>query len=475
MRVYSYEISAGVRDLDGAAAGVSVQNLFTTGGVADTQNPVVVFVTPPEGTTEAGVNSQIRVRFDKLINPLTVTDLTIQVSDGTSTAIACSINFTNEGRDAVIVPHAPLAESALHTITVDGVEDLAGNTVALHASQFTTSAIPDTTRPVVVRTSPKAPFGQSELPVNMVVTLEMDEPIDPGSANSSNLTLRDEVTLQPVPSSFTVSGDGKVVTLIPDSNLEVNRDYRARLEGLTDLTGNFGTTTVIFFETSSEVDTTSPQLVGISPGDGLADVPTNARIVVEFDEPIQPPLDSITLTGGSGEVDVARLMQEGNRQVRLKLRELLDPNVAYAVQIAGIQDTAGNAFVGTTTATFTTGSGVDLINPLVIATNPADVATEVPTDVVIELQFSERASPLIDGSPFKLARFEDRFGSGLDGTYAVAADGLSATFTPSAPLMPLTLYWFRVFGATRDLAGNAMLTNRSTTGGPTDRTFTTGP
>jgi hypothetical protein len=38
-----------------------------------------------------------------------------------------------------------------------------------------------------------------------------------------------------------------------------------------------------------------------------------------------------------------------------------------------------------------------------------------------------------------------------------SADGLSATFTPSAPLLPGTLYFFNVTGGITDLTGQAII------------------
>ena len=86
----------------------SLQSVFfTTSDALDSDNPVTVFVTPPDGATDVGVNAAIRVRFDEPINPLTVNESTIMVTDGTNSAVSCTISFSNENQDVLMTPHAP--------------------------------------------------------------------------------------------------------------------------------------------------------------------------------------------------------------------------------------------------------------------------------------------------------------------------------------------------------------------------------
>ena len=148
---YFYDVSSAVNDLDGQSVAF-FRRFFTTGESEDTINPMVEAVSPPEGSTGVGVNAEIRVRFDEAINPLTVTEQTLSVSDGSSTAVACSFSFSNGNQEVVMVPHTPLTEGASYSLTIDGIEDVAGNAVVAQTTQFETSATLDTQAPQIVAT-----------------------------------------------------------------------------------------------------------------------------------------------------------------------------------------------------------------------------------------------------------------------------------------------------------------------------------
>ena len=220
---YRFRTTNVIRDLDGEAPAFASQLRFTTGDSADNMNPMVLSVAPPDGAAEVGVNAGIRVRFNEPINPLTVTATTILVTDGISPSIACTISFSNSNQDVLLVPHAPLTDATLHALTVNGVEDLAGNAVLAQTTEFTTRVGPDTEAPVVVRTNPFS--SATDVPVNSVVTLEVNEPTDPGSVNSSSFLVQDNTTSQAVPGIFTVSADGRVVDFVPDALLGVGRSH----------------------------------------------------------------------------------------------------------------------------------------------------------------------------------------------------------------------------------------------------------
>ncbi|MEZ4317089.1 MAG: Ig-like domain-containing protein [Myxococcota bacterium] len=57
--------------------------------------------------------------------------------------------------------------------------------------------------------------------------------------------------------------------------------------------------------------------------------------------------------------------------------------------------------------------------------DPVNGATEVPRDQLVTVTFT---APVVDGNPWSLALV------GIEGSAALAPDGLSATFTPDAPL-----------------------------------------
>jgi len=134
----------------------------------------------------------------------------------------------------------------------------------------------------------------------------------------------------------------------------------------------------------------------------------------------------------------------------------------YTVTVQDVTDLAGNPLGAPVSTTFTTGAGADLARPTVTGVDPPNFATEVGTNATVTLQFSERMNPLsITPATFRVSANS----LVVAGNVSVAADGLSATFTPDAPLAPSSLHFVQAFSLT-DMAGNTsqFFSTRFTTG-----------
>ena len=450
----SYElcVEPGVQDLGGEALAFRFLGSFTTGAAQDAVIPSVVGVSPPDGATDVGVNVGIHVRFDEPVNPVSVSEQTIVLSDGTAAEVACTINFTDSGQDVVIVPHGPLADAALYSLTIDGVTDLAGNAVTPQTTQFTTGVGPDTTRPTVVDSNPVS--GAVDVPTNAAITVVLDEPVDPVTVSETSLVLRDNSTFQNVVGTRTLSADGRTISLVPDAPLAVGRSYRFfGNNGIQDLAGNILFGPDVSFTTSFTADTTGPQVLGTSPVDGFADVPTNVQIEVAFDEPVQASsIDQVTLGGGGAPIDAKRTLSNGNQALTLIPLLPLAPNTLHTLTVDGVLDVGNNPIAVPVVTSFTTGTGADLVRPGVVSTTPFSGATDVPTNAVFSVTVDEPLNPLtVTASSFRL-RDNSTF-QNVAGTRSVSADGRTVTFTPDLPLVGSRSYAL-TNSSVKDLAGN---------------------
>jgi hypothetical protein len=91
--------------------------------------------------------------------------------------------------------------------------------------------------------------------------------------------------------------------------------------------------------------------------------------------------------------------------------------------------------------------------PIVIATNPADGATNVPLNQIITATFNEEIDPsTINSDSFKIVG-----NTALDGT--ISYSGVTATFVPSSNLKPNTTYAGTITTSVKDLNGNALQEN----------------
>jgi len=87
----------------------------------------------------------------------------------------------------------------------------------------------------------------------------------------------------------------------------------------------------------------------------------------------------------------------------------------------------------------------------------------VPTNALVQLGFSERMDALtVNSATFQV--YPPATGIPIAGSYAVSADGLSATFTPSALLAASTVYYVNVSGVS-DVVGQVASTFISFTTG----------
>jgi hypothetical protein len=458
---YGFQTTSDIRGLNGLSQG-SFQTLvfFTTGNTSDTTPPVVTLVSPPDGSSRVPVNADIRVRFNKAINPLTVNAGTIQVSGGGQTAVASSISFSNNNQEVVLTPQEAFPDNTLMTVAIAGVQDLAGNMVVSRTTQFMTGAGPTTVQALVITETPVN--GDTSVPVNTLITAHANVPIDPGTVNSNSFQLIDRATNQVVAGSYSVSADGQTLSLVPNAALAVNRNYVVFAGvGMRDLAGNSATCGDNFFcsafgsiafTTSATADTVPPTVVGVSPPDQVNGVPINTQVLVQFSEPVNPlTLGQVTVSSAGGPVTAVPTLSNGQTTLLLTPAIPLAASTQYSVSVAGVQDLSGNVMTAAVTTSFVTGPGADLVRPQVSTVSPADGATGVATNAVVEAQFSKRMDALtITNAAFQVS---PSGGNPIAGTITVAADGRSATFTPSAPLSPSTTYRVRLSVGITDLTG----------------------
>ena len=455
-QTYFIQVLAGLEDLQGqgVAGGLAA---FTTGTSADGTAPAVEAVTPPNGAANVGINALVRVRFSEQINPLTVSETAIQVTAGAFTAVPASISFNATDTEVTVTPLQPLPDATLLTISVNGVQDRAGQSVAPITTSFTTRTGADTLAPSLTGASVFA--NQTGVPVNSVFVGEFDEPLDPQSVSTLSVALRDNTTFQPVPATVALSPDGRTVSLSPTSTLAVSRSYSLFFNfniALRDLVGNAAFGNSVSFTTSSSSDTTPPAVLLTVPGDNLTGVPTNTRIGALFDEPIDATrLDQVELLQGAAPLATTRTLTNANRTLTVTPATLLAAGASHTLSIAGIFDTAGNAMAGVTQATFTTGPGVDLISPTISAFVPPHNTSGVPVTVTPQVTFSEAIDPI--SVPGNVVLRLTATGVIVPVSYGFSADYKTVTLSPTTTLAAGTQYTIAVVNfSVRDLAGNAI-------------------
>jgi hypothetical protein len=285
--------------------------------------------------------------------------------------------------------------------------------------------------------------------------------------DASGFFLYDNGTGLYVAASRSVSPDGHTLSLAPDAPLLPGHYYRLyAYPPIRDLAGNPLYYYVYFFVSYGGPDTTPPQVVSVSPADGLTAVPINAPVSIDFDEPLQSlGLAGVELKVGGAAVAVVRSLSAGNQKLTLRPILPLTEATTYDVTIAGVKDVAGNILSGSVGSSFTSGNSVDLVPLSITSVSPPQGASGVPTNSVVVIQFSERANPqTVSSSNFRLWT-GGCYGTPVLGTLEIAPDSLSATLTPAGSLPGLTGFCVTVSGIA-DLVGQTSSFSSSFTTGP---------
>jgi hypothetical protein len=130
---------------------------------------------------------------------------------------------------------------------------------------------------------------------------------------------------------------------------------------------------------------------------------------------------------------------------------LMDDTLYEANISVGATDLAGNPLPAPYPWTFTTGDGA---NPLILSTNPADMAIQVAVNKTVTALFDEELNPLtVTMATFTLE------GPGPDpvaGMVGYDALGRIASFNPDEDLEINTQYTARITTGVTDLSGNAL-------------------
>lgn len=194
-----------------------------------------------------------------------------------------------------------------------------------------------------------------------------------------------------------------------------------------------------------------PIVVSTDPANGAINVATIKVITATFNEAMDPStINATTFLLKQGTTPIAGTVTYAGLTATFTPSSVLAGNTVYTATITtGSRDPAGNALVADYVWTFNTGAV-----PIVVSTDPANGASDVPFSKVITALFSTNMDPAtINASTFVI-----RQGATIvPGT--VTYSGMTATFTPTAPLLPNTVYNGTITTGAKDVAGNAMASN----------------
>jgi hypothetical protein len=236
--VYTATITTGAQDLGGNALASNFVWTFTTAASTDATRPTVVLTIPLNAATGVPINQVVSATFSKAMNAATINSTTFTVTGPGTTPVTGLVAYASVGNTATFTPAASLAINTLFTATITtGAQDLAGNAVAVnYVWTFTTGSTLNTTKPLIVLTTPAN--TATGVALNQAVSATFSEAMNPLTISTATFQVTGPASA-PVAGIVSYDPVDFIATFTPSAPLTASSSYIATITtGATDTFGN---------------------------------------------------------------------------------------------------------------------------------------------------------------------------------------------------------------------------------------------
>ena len=424
---------------------------FTTANTVDHTAPTVT-ITPANGTTNAGQNTQVVLTFSKSINPATITSASVNLLNG-DVPLNPATSISRDNR-TVVLNYNGSALPAGATITVTAtslVTDLSGNALANTTSEFTVTPPVLTAAPSVVSMRPGN--GATLVPTSSVITLFTSAPMNASSLTNA-LFVSQNGTL--ITGTTNVGSNGQSIEFTPGSALSAGTPVQVFLNSTAqDIYGNNLSYFSGQFTTAGSITNTAAQVQAVNPFPNATNVPLNTVIEVEYDQALKG--STVTCNGSSGSVTL----------YQYSTGTYLTPNCAVSSGVITITPSSNlvassqyQVYVNTNNAVtntdgvvvtayaynFTAGTASDTAAPTVVTVAPPNSATNIGTNAFIAVDFNKAISPVsVTGSSIQLSGGSV---TEVPSSISFTTDYKRTIIVPQAPLPSSTKMAIAISGVT---------------------------
>lgn len=349
-------VNTAAKDNTGLALANNFAWSFGTGAAPDTTAPTVTSTVNANGSSNIAVNTQVGATFSEAMNPLTISNTSVTVKQGT-TVVPGTTAYS--GVSLVFVPTSNLAPATTYTATINtGATDLAGNALTSdYVWSWTTSpaVATDTTAPTVTDTVNAN--GATNVAVNTQVGATFSEALNPLTVTNASFTLKQTVSGAAVAGTTRYAGTNAVFT--PSASLPAGTQYTATLKGgatgIEDLAANAMAADYTWsWTTAAAADTTAPLVSVVFPADMATNVPVASAVNATFNEAMDP----LTINSANFKVTGVTGVVSFNAQTRVATFTPNTPLIAgttYTTTVTrGVSDLAGNNLASDKVWTFST-------------------------------------------------------------------------------------------------------------------------
>jgi hypothetical protein len=379
---------------------------FTTANTVDHTAPTVT-ITPANGTTNAGQNTEVVLTFSKSINPATITPASVNLLNG-DVAINPATSISRDNRTVVLNYNgSTLPAGATITVTATSlVTDLSGNALTNTTSEFTTTPPVLTSAPTVLSMRPGN--GATLVPTNTVITLFTSAPMNAGSLTGALYVSQNGVLIT---GTTNVGSNGQSIEFTPSSALIAGTPVQVFLNSTAqDIYGNYLTYFSGQFTTAGSITNTAAQVQAVNPFPSATNVPLNTIIQVEYDQALKASTlnnTSVTLYQySSGTYLTPTVSLVGTQVINIAPTSNLVAGSQYQVYISpnnAVTNTDGVA-VQPYAYNFTAGTAVDTVAPTVVTVAPPNSATNIGTNAFVAVDFNKAMNPVsVTGSSIQVS------------------------------------------------------------------------
>ena len=236
---YSFDVAAINAVGTGAASARSVTVIPRTEFVL----PTVIARTPASGARSVSQTANLTATFSEPVALVSGTTFVLRLG---TTVIPAAVSYNTTTRVATLDPSATLLADRIYTVTLSGIRDTAGNTMATRTWSFTTGPAPT----ITTRTPASGATGVGQ---NANATATFSEDITGVSATTVQITRVSTGAVITSVAAFNATTN--VLTINPSVTLTSNVQYRVTITGGTtsvrDLIGNPFVTRTWTFTTGS--------------------------------------------------------------------------------------------------------------------------------------------------------------------------------------------------------------------------------
>jgi len=419
--------------------------------IGDPLKASIVSTVPSNLAVSVFVDPVVSVTYSNDLDPSTISSTAISLKKGT-TEVPGAVTLT--GNTASFFPESDLAAQSEYTATVKTTPKNSTDFAAAHeySWKFTTgkSHRVDSLSIVSVSPSDKA----SAVAANSPLIVNFNEDLTTSMMKSVTISLKQGNTT--INGVVTISG--KTATFQPSVVLVAGTVYFGKVLITSTQNGNNVVRTFNWSFTTSGTapDLTPPVISSVIPANNAVSVSTGTGVSVTFSEVLNPStINASTFLLKQGTTSIAGTVAYTGTTATFTPSVALTGNTLYSGTITtGVKDIAGNALATAYNWSFKTVTVVDNTPPTIISVVPVNASSTASTTTKISATFSET----MNAATISSASFTLKQGStAVTGT--VAYSGVTATFTPSAALLPGTLYSATITTSVTDVAGNALASN----------------